>query len=66
MPEPISIESSTAKENRISFFEHRNKIIGTLFITTDLYRSYIFLLPLYTFNYRSFASLKVISDNKFF
>lgn len=29
MAEPISIESGTAaKENRISFFEHRNKIIG--------------------------------------
>lgn len=31
MAEPISIESITAvKENRISFFEHRNKIIGNL------------------------------------
>lgn len=30
MPKPISIESSTMRENRISFFEHRNKIIGKL------------------------------------
>lgn len=28
MSEPISIENSTKRENRISFFEHRNKIIG--------------------------------------
>lgn len=33
MAEPISIESGTAvKENRISFFEHRNKIIGNLYL----------------------------------
>lgn len=28
MPEAISIETSTVRENRISFFEYRNKIIG--------------------------------------
>lgn len=28
MSERISIESSTKRGNRISFFEHRNKIIG--------------------------------------
>lgn len=37
MAEPISIESTTAKENRISFFEHRNKIIGNLFLHLGAY-----------------------------
>lgn len=35
MVEPISIESSTVKENRISFFDHRNRIIGKFEIITN-------------------------------
>lgn len=28
MQEPISIESTTVRDSRIAFFQHRNRIIG--------------------------------------
>lgn len=40
MPEPISIGSSTVRDNRIAFFQHRNKIIGK--VLDSLNHAFIF------------------------
>lgn len=52
MSEPISIESTTKRENRVSFLEHRNKIIGKIkktfsFLTTRKIFAYVLLLITY-------------------
>ncbi|XP_055303454.1 transmembrane protein 17-like [Sitodiplosis mosellana] len=60
MAEPISIGSSTVKENRISFFEHRNKIIEIpnsasltlqILLFTNVYLSPVWILSSLQFFY---------------